>query len=103
MCVLNKKEGATESTANDLYTSLRKQGIDVLMDDRDEKPGSQFADADLMGIPLRIIVSPRNLKEGKVEFKFRDGRSQPQSVAVEDVVSFISSKVKEEYARYAQP
>ena len=71
------------------------------MDDRDEKPGSQFADADLMGVPLRVIVSPRNLKEGKVEFKYRDGRTQAQMLPVNDVVPFVTAAVKEEYARYS--
>ena len=101
MCVLNKKEGDTESAANEIYNSLRKNGIDVIMDDRDEKPGSQFADADLMGVPLRVIVSPRNLKEGKVEFKYRDGRTQAQMLPVNDVVPFVTAAVKEEYARYS--
>lgn len=58
-------------TADDLYKKLLEAGIEVLYDDRDESPGKKFADADLIGIPLRIVVSARTLKEKSVEFKER--------------------------------
>ncbi|NBO37558.1 proline--tRNA ligase [bacterium] len=100
ICVLNKKEGHTEQKALETYEALRNAGVEVLLDDRDEKPGSQFADADLIGIPLRVIFSPRNLSENKVEFKYRDNRSPAQMVATSDIISFIKKTVSEEYARY---
>jgi prolyl-tRNA synthetase len=99
-CVLNKKEGQTEKIALDVYRSLSSAGIEVLFDDRDEKPGSQFADADLMGIPLRVIFSPRNLNEQKVEFKFRDNRSPAIMVHTDEITSFVQQKVAEEFSRY---
>ncbi|MBM3382342.1 MAG: proline--tRNA ligase [Betaproteobacteria bacterium] len=101
ICVLNKKEGTTEETALATYAALKKAGIEVLLDDRDEKPGSQFADADLVGIPLRIIFSPRNLNENKVEFKFRDNRTPAQMIPVNEVVDFVKKTVAAEYQRYA--
>jgi len=100
ICILNKKEGDTEQQALKTYNALTASGIEVLLDDRDEKPGSQFADADLLGVPLRVIFSPRNLKEGKVEFKYRDNRSQPQMVPADEIVSFIKNAVSQEYNRY---
>jgi len=50
---------------------MTKQGHDVLFDDRDLRPGEKFADSDLIGIPLRIVVSEKNLAEGKLELKHR--------------------------------
>jgi prolyl-tRNA synthetase len=101
ICILNKKEGDTEQKALETYNALKTAGIDVLLDDRDEKPGSQFADADLIGIPLRIIFSPRNLKDGKIEFKFRDNRTPAQLIQTSEILSFIKNAVAQEYARYA--
>lgn len=101
ICMLNKKEGETEKIAIETYNALKKAGIEVLLDDRDEKPGSQFADADLIGIPLRIIFSPRNLNENKVEFKFRDNRQPAQHVPADEIVAFIKNAVASEYQRYS--
>jgi len=55
-----------------LYRALEDRGVDVLFDDREESPGVKFADADLIGIPIRITVSTRSLKAGGVEMKYRD-------------------------------
>ncbi len=67
---LNVEE--VKTTAERLYGELRTRDIEVLYDDRDERPGVQFADADLLGVPIRLIVSERNLKNGQIEFKRRD-------------------------------
>ena len=67
-----RKEGGDE-TAEALYQELTAAGIEVLYDDRGEKAGSAFADADLIGVPLRLIVAAKALAQGKVEFKRRDG------------------------------
>jgi len=58
-------------TADALYDKLQKEGIEVLYDDRDVRPGQKFADSDLIGIPLRIVVSPKTLEAGGVEIKER--------------------------------
>lgn len=63
-------KGATE-TAEELYQQFLAQGIEVLLDDRDERPGVKFADMDLIGIPHRIVVGERNLEKGLVEYKRR--------------------------------
>ena len=59
------------SQAGQLYDQLMELGIDTLLDDRDEGPGAKFADADLIGIPVRAVVSPRSLKNGGIEIKHR--------------------------------
>jgi prolyl-tRNA synthetase len=66
-----KYDGDVKSAADLLYHQLTTSGIDVLLDDRDARPGSKFADADLIGIPVRINIGDRGLKEGKVEIKAR--------------------------------
>jgi prolyl-tRNA synthetase len=65
-------EPEVRTTAEKVVAELEGAGIEVLYDDRDESAGVKFADADLIGIPLRVTVSKRNLKEGKVEVKRRD-------------------------------
>ena len=59
------------AAAEDIYSRLLEAGVEVLLDDRDERPGVKFKDADLIGIPLRIVVGAKNLAEGKVELKQR--------------------------------
>ena len=54
-----------------LETALAAAGLDVLVDDRDQRPGVKFKDADLIGIPLRVVIGERGLKEGKIEVKWR--------------------------------
>jgi prolyl-tRNA synthetase len=65
------KNGVVAKAAEELYSDLIKQGYEVLFDDRDLRPGEKFADSDLIGIPLRIVVSEKNLAEGKLELKHR--------------------------------
>jgi prolyl-tRNA synthetase len=71
--VLNLKQGdaATDAAAGELYQALAARGLEVLYDDRDERPGAKFATADLIGIPWQVMVGPRSLAEGKVEVKRR--------------------------------
>lgn len=64
----------TKKASERLYQELHALGLEVLYDDRDERPGVKFKDADLLGIPLRITVSERTLKDGKVEFRIRKTR-----------------------------
>jgi prolyl-tRNA synthetase len=63
--------GNVEPQADELYQELMEAGIEVLFDDRDERPGAKFADADLMGIPVRIVLSERTLAQSQVEMKLR--------------------------------
>jgi len=69
--VVNPREEQVLAAAEKLYGELRQLGVEVLIDDRDERPGSKFKDADLVGIPLRVTVGARGLKENAVEFQER--------------------------------
>jgi prolyl-tRNA synthetase len=62
---------AVRNVAEDLYRNLTAAGYDVLLDDRQERPGVMFADMDLIGIPHRFVVSERNLAHGQIEYKDR--------------------------------
>jgi len=68
---VNNKDAEIMGAAEDLYRSLSGKGAEVLLDDRDERPGVKFKDADIIGIPLRLTVGEKNLKQGKVEIKAR--------------------------------
>lgn len=87
--VINTKDDTQNEVANDIYTALRKQGVQSILDDRKERPGVKFKDMDLIGIPLRITVG-RGAKDGVVEFKHRGGE------AVELQVSEIVDRIKQE-------
>lgn len=67
------QDGDVFSVACDVAEKLEKQGLEVLMDDRDERPGVKFSDADLVGIPFHVVIGAKGLKEGKVELKVRRG------------------------------
>ncbi len=69
--VLNVKDEKLLSAGEGLYSELKKSGYDVALDDRDERPGYKFKDADLLGYPFQVVVSERNLAEGKLELKNR--------------------------------
>jgi prolyl-tRNA synthetase len=75
--VLNPKDVATREAGERLHHALAEEGIDVVLDDRDERPGVKFKDAELVGIPYRLTVGPRGLKDGKVELtRRRDGQTR---------------------------
>jgi prolyl-tRNA synthetase len=71
--MVNPNDEAVNAAAVDLYRALQDSGVEVLLDDRDERPGSKFKDADLIGIPLRVTVGARGLKEGALELQERRG------------------------------
>ena len=75
-----------------LHNELSACGIEVLLDDRDERPGSMFADMELIGIPHRLVVGERGLKQGEVEYQGRRDR-QAQGISLQNCVSFIKSKL----------
>jgi prolyl-tRNA synthetase len=90
--VLNPKEVETSEAGERIYDALRGAGIDVLLDDRDERPGVKFKDADLVGIPYRVVVGARGLEKKVVELKRRrDGHSRelPVDRAAEAVAEAI--------------
>ena len=71
LCPLYRDNTKVEETVEKLYTDLQAEGIEVLFDDRKESPGVKFNDADLLGIPLRVTVSPRTLEKESAEVKWR--------------------------------
>jgi len=91
---LDPKNEEISSAAESLYEQLQHVGIEVLIDDRDERPGIKFKDADLIGIPYRITVGKRFAQEGEVEIRTRaDGKTQ--SLPLDKVVAEIISSVRD--------
>lgn len=86
------KSYRVKEVAEKLYADLTVQGIEVIFDDRKERPGVMFADMELMGIPHTIVIGDRNLDSGVVEYKYR--RSEDKSlIALDDVVSVLKEKI----------
>ena len=71
---------------------MQAAGVDVLLDDRDQRAGVKFKDADLIGIPLRVVVGDRGLKEGKVEYQGRRD-TQATTLAADDVSAFLAARL----------
>ena len=92
---VNVKDEVLFRTSEDLYQKLSSAGLDVLLDDRDERAGVKFMDADLIGIPLRVTIGPKRLAEGKVEVRFRRS-GEVKILSQKEVEDFIISTVKEE-------
>ena len=89
-----KKSEVVRETVEKLYTSLLEAGIEVLLDDRDERPGVMFADMELVGIPHRIVIGERGLKEGNTEYQGRrDEKATP--LPLQNVVEFVKLKLQE--------
>ncbi len=86
------KSAAVRDAVEQLYASLQAANIEVLLDDRDERPGVMFADMELIGIPHRIVIGERGLKEGNVEYQGRRD-AQAQSVPLQNAPAFIESKL----------
>jgi prolyl-tRNA synthetase len=89
--ILNLKQGAadTDAACEELYRALSAKGVDVLYDDRDQRPGAKFATADLIGIPWQVLVGPKGLAEGKVELKSRADGSR-ELVTPTDAIERLS-------------
>jgi prolyl-tRNA synthetase len=74
---INYQDKTIQEVSDRLYRELQERGIEVLLDDRDERPGVKFKDADLIGVPLRVTIGAKGLKKGCVEFRWRrDGRTE---------------------------
>ena len=86
------KSDAVKQTADSLYAQLKEGGIDVLLDDRNERPGVMFADMELIGIPHRIVVGERGLAEGRLEYKGRRD-SETQMITTGDIGAFVKARL----------
>ena len=87
-----RKSAQVRESCDKLYLELAAVGIDVLFDDRDERPGVMFADMELIGIPHRVVVGDRGLKEGKLEYQGRSDQT-PTPVAADELLAFIKSRL----------
>ena len=86
------KEPRVNAIAQTLYQTLVQQGIEVLFDDRDERPGIKFADLDLIGIPHRVVVSPKLLVDDCVEYKHRT-ENEAQQINLKAIESFLAERL----------
>ncbi|MFA6613569.1 MAG: proline--tRNA ligase, partial [Endomicrobiia bacterium] len=92
------KNQEIKEVAEKIYNELKENKIEVLLDDRDERIGIKFKDADLMGTPFRITIGEKNLKDGNVEFKARkDDKSKTEIIKVTNIVGYIKSKIQEKF------
>ena len=89
------KDDEVLRTSNEIYTALLERGVDVMFDDRDERPGVKFKDADLVGFPVRVYVGAKSLANGQVEFSLRRGREKQlieKSTAVARVMEALGKQ-----------
>jgi len=86
------KSEAVKAAADQLYADLKKAGIDVVLDDRNERPGVMFADMELIGIPHRVVIGERGLKEGQFEYKGRTD-AEATMVAQGDILATLQVKL----------
>jgi len=94
LILLNPKDEEQKSVAEKLYIELEEHGLEVLYDDREESAGFKFADADLVGIPYRVVVG-KKVREGKVEVQSRI-TGEKWDLPLEEVVAFVKKKVEED-------
>ena len=99
VCNLRTYNEIVNNTANELYESLKNLGVEVLYDDRDIRPGAMFADADLFGVPVRAVVSPKTCEKGVIEVSFRD-KSFKGEFPIAEAAEKIKEIVKAELAKY---
>ena len=90
ICVLDPKDEKVMGPAEEAYQTLQKLGYDVLMDDRDERPGVKFKDADLLGMPVRLVYGKRGLENNEVEFVIRKTK-QMTKVAPANVIEQVKN------------
>jgi prolyl-tRNA synthetase len=79
--------------AQALHDALQTLGVDVMLDDRDERPGAMFADWELIGVPHRVVISERGLKEGQLEYQHRRD-SAATKVPADGVLAFLKGRLQ---------
>ncbi len=88
LCAVRSDNEEVKTLADKLYNELQEKGVEVIYDDRNVSAGIMFSDADLLGVPVRVIVSPRNIKQGVVEIVARD-KSFSESAPIDDAINAI--------------
>jgi len=96
--MVNPNDAEVANAATELYEQLLRQGVEVLLDDRDDRPGAKFKDADLIGIPLRVTVGSRGLKEGAFELQARRG-GERSDLPVAEAAALVAERVRKELER----
>ncbi|MBA7606653.1 Proline--tRNA ligase [subsurface metagenome] len=94
LCPLYKENSEAEDVAEKLYAELEAEGLEVLFDDRRESPGVKFNDADLLGIPLRVTISPRTLEKNSVELKKRSEK-EAQLLPLEGIAKKLKALISD--------
>jgi prolyl-tRNA synthetase len=93
LLVVNPKNAEpVTAAAETLYLQLQRAGLDVLLDDRDARPGVKFAEADLLGVPHRLVIGERGLKDGVLEYRHRRSGNEDK-VALNDVVEYLRTRI----------
>jgi prolyl-tRNA synthetase len=92
--MVNPKEDEVRLAAETFYEELLALGVEALLDDRDERPGSKFKDADLIGIPLRVTVGARGLKEGALELQERRSGERTM-LPVSEAARLLAERVRQ--------
>ncbi|MDO4431440.1 MAG: His/Gly/Thr/Pro-type tRNA ligase C-terminal domain-containing protein, partial [Lonepinella koalarum] len=87
------KSEKVQAYAEELYQTLRSQGVDVIFDDRKERPGVMFADMELIGVPHMVVIGEKNLENGEIEYKHRRG-GEKQMIAKDELLAFLKTQVK---------
>ena len=88
-----KRSEQLKARAEQLYEELKQAGIDVLLEDRDSRAGVMFSEMELIGIPIRIVMSDKGLEKGIVEYKGRTDEA-PADVAVDEIIDFLQNKLR---------
>ncbi|MBP5198000.1 MAG: proline--tRNA ligase [Lachnospiraceae bacterium] len=101
ICNLRPDNEEVNEYANKLYEDLKKAKVEVLYDDRVIRPGAMFADADLFGVPVRVIVSPKNMEKGVVELVYRD-KTFKGEIPLDDAFESIKEHVKKLLSMYEE-
>ena len=95
ICPMNyTKSEAVREAADKLYETLKAQGVDVILDARDMRPGVMFADWELIGVPHRVVIGDRGLKNGEVEYAARQNLAEKVMVKTEEAVDFLLKQIK---------
>ena len=87
------KSDKVRDLAEDIYTNLGELGVEVLLDDRNERPGIMFADAELIGIPHRLVIGDRGLEKGMIEYKSRSG-SKSLDLEISGIIDTLQALIR---------
>ncbi|MBP5565051.1 MAG: proline--tRNA ligase, partial [Lachnospiraceae bacterium] len=97
LCCMRADKAECKEAADKIYNELLKDNVEVIYDDRNVQAGVMFADADLLGVPVRVTIGPKNIANGQIEISTRD-KSVKKLVNVEDANTEIKNLIAELFA-----